>query len=199
MDVLRDNRYSKLEIIFLCIGLTILATFILNMGSLIIILLPDVSINNLQIIGLGISMIVGFILTPTILLHRLIGFNYSVIYMFSMKRFLIYIVMIFTILLFFSIKTEDIIHPFIVATCEEFLFRGIFFSLLLSKFSKFKAILIGSLIFSLLLHLNGNFIENFIIKFPASIILYLIRDKLGLQESIVVHWLYNLFITKISS
>ncbi|REH95043.1 CPBP family intramembrane metalloprotease [Staphylococcus felis] len=199
MDVLRDNRYSKLEIIFLCIGLTILATFILNMGSLIIILLPDVSINNLQIIGLGISMIVGFILTPTILLHRLIGFNYSVIYMFSMKRFLIYIVMIFTILLFFSIKTEDIIHPFIVATCEEFLFRGIFFSLLLSKFSKFKTILIGSLIFSLLLHLNGNFIENFIIKFPASIILYLIRDKLGLQESIVVHWLYNLFITKISS
>ncbi|MFO3689017.1 CPBP family intramembrane glutamic endopeptidase [Staphylococcus felis] len=199
MDVLRDNRYSKLEIIFLCIGLTILATFILNMGSLIIILLPDVSINNLQIIGLGISMIVGFILTPTILLHKLIGFNYSVIYMFSMKRFLIYIVMIFTILLFFSIKTEDIIHPFIVATCEEFLFRGIFFSLLLSKFSKFKAILIGSLIFSLLLHLNGNFIENFIIKFPASIILYLIRDKLGLQESIVVHWLYNLFITKISS
>ncbi|REH77467.1 CPBP family intramembrane metalloprotease [Staphylococcus felis] len=199
MDVLRDNRYSKLEIIFLCIGLTILATFILNMGSLIIILLPDVSINNLQIIGLGISMIVGFILTPTILLHRLIGFNYSVIYMFSMKRFLIYIVIIFTILLFFSIKTEDIIHPFIVATCEEFLFRGIFFSLLLSKFSKFKAILIGSLIFSLLLHLNGNFIENFIIKFPASIILYLIRDKLGLQESIVVHWLYNLFITKISS
>ncbi|WP_241538419.1 CPBP family intramembrane glutamic endopeptidase [Staphylococcus felis] len=169
------------------------------MGSLIIILLPDVSINNLQIIGLGISMIVGFILTPTILLHRLIGFNYSVIYMFSMKRFLIYIVIIFTILLFFSIKTEDIIHPFIVATCEEFLFRGIFFSLLLSKFSKFKAILIGSLIFSLLLHLNGNFIENFIIKFPASIILYLIRDKLGLQESIVVHWLYNLFITKISS
>ncbi|REH81482.1 hypothetical protein DOS79_01000 [Staphylococcus felis] len=108
-------------------------------------------------------------------------------------------VIIFTILLFFSIKTEDIIHPFIVATCEEFLFRGIFFSLLLSKFSKFKAILIGSLIFSLLLHLNGNFIENFIIKFPASIILYLIRDKLGLQESIVVHWLYNLFITKISS
>ncbi|REI03476.1 CPBP family intramembrane glutamic endopeptidase [Staphylococcus felis] len=199
MDVLRDNRYSKLEIIFLCIGLTILATFILNMGSLIIILLPDVSINNLQIIGLGISMIVGFILTPTILLHRLIGFNYSVIYMFSMKPFLIYIVIIFTILLFFSIKTEDIIHPFIVATCEEFLFRGIFFSLLLSKFSKFKAILIGSLIFSLLLHLNGNFIENFIIKFPASIILYLIRDKLGLQESIVVHWLYNLFITKISS
>ncbi|WP_338112906.1 CPBP family intramembrane glutamic endopeptidase [Staphylococcus felis] len=168
------------------------------MGSLIIILLPDVSINNLQIIGLGISMIVGFILTPTILLHRLIGFNYSVIYMFSMKRFLIYSNDFYNITIF-SIKTEDIIHPFIVATCEEFLFRGIFFSLLLCKFSKFKAILIGSLIFSLLLHLNGNFIENFIIKFPASIILYLIRDKLGLQESIVVHWLYNLFITKISS
>ncbi|MGJ5703072.1 CPBP family glutamic-type intramembrane protease [Staphylococcus equorum] len=144
-------------------------------------------------------MIVGFILTPTILLHRLIGFNYSAIYMFSIKRFLIYIVIIFTILLFFSIKIEDIIHPFVVATCEEFLFRGLFFSLLLSKFSKFKAILIGSLIFSLLLHLNGNFVGNFLTKFPTSIILYLIRDKVGLQESIVVHWLYNLFITKILS
>ncbi|SCT43468.1 type II CAAX endopeptidase family protein [Staphylococcus caeli] len=199
MNLLRDNKYSKLEIIFLCLGLTILATFILNIGSLIIVLLPDFSITNLQIIGVGISMIVGFILTPTILLHRLIGFNYSAIYMFSIKRFLIYIVIIFTILLFFSIKIEDIIHPFVVATCEEFLFRGLFFSLLLSKFSKFKAILIGSLIFSLLLHLNGNFVGNFLIKFPTSIILYLIRDKVGLQESIVVHWLYNLFITKILS
>lgn len=199
MNLLRDNKYSKLEIIFLCLGLTILATFILNIGSLIIVLLPDFSINKLQIIGIGISMIVGFILTPTILLHRLIGFNYSIINIFNIKRFLIYIVIIFTILLFFSIKIEDIIHPFVVATCEEFLFRGLFFSLLLSKFPKFKAILIGSLIFSLLLHLNGNFVGNFLTKLPTSIILYLIRDKVGLQESIVVHWLYNLFITKILS
>ncbi|EPE8809670.1 hypothetical protein ACSN5W_002033 [Staphylococcus pseudintermedius] len=52
--------------------------------------------------------------------------------------------------------------------------------------------------FSLLLHLNGNFIENLLIKFPTSVILYIIREKIGLQESIVVHWLYNLIITKIS-
>nr|WP_242443869.1 CPBP family intramembrane glutamic endopeptidase [Staphylococcus pseudintermedius] len=93
---------------------------------------------------------------------------------------------------------EEIIHPFVVATCEEYLFRGLFFSLLLTKFSNFKSIIIGSLIFSLLLHLNGNFIENLLIKFPTSVILYIIREKIGLQESIVVHWLYNLIITKIS-
>ncbi|WP_240622778.1 CPBP family intramembrane glutamic endopeptidase [Staphylococcus delphini] len=93
---------------------------------------------------------------------------------------------------------EEIIHPFVVATCEEYLFRGLFFSLLLTKFSKFKSIIIGSLIFSLLLHLNGNFIENLLIKLPTSVILYIIREKIGLQESIVVHWLYNLIITKIS-
>lgn len=199
MNIIKSNQYSKLEIIFLCLGVTVLAAFVLNIGSLIIILLPDIRISNLQNIGIGASMIMGFILIPTIILHRLIGFNYNVIHIFNIKRFCIYVIIIFSLLLFFSVKTENIIHPFIVATCEEFLFRGLFFSLLLSKFSKIKSILIGSLIFSLLLHLNGNFIGNFITKFPTSILLFLIRDKLGLQESIVVHWLYNLFITKIFS
>ncbi|PWZ34846.1 CPBP family intramembrane metalloprotease, partial [Staphylococcus pseudintermedius] len=101
-----------------------------------------------------------------------------------------YIILIFVVSLFYSVKMEEIIHPFVVATCEEYLFRGLFFSLLLTKFSKFKSIIIGSLIFSLLLHLNGNFIENLLIKFPTSVILYIIREKIGLQESIVVHWLY---------
>lgn len=196
MNIFKKNTYSKTEIVFLCIGLTILSAFILNIGSLTVILLPETNINNLQIIGIGISMIVGFIIIPTFILQRLIGFNYGILHTINMKRFGIYIFFVFIIATLCSIKMEEIIHPFVVASCEEFLFRGLFFSLLLTKFSKVKSILIGSLIFSLLLHLNGNFVGNFTIKLPTSIILYLIRDKVGLSESIVVHWLYNLVITK---
>ncbi|WP_323368745.1 CPBP family intramembrane glutamic endopeptidase [Staphylococcus schleiferi] len=111
-------------------------------------------------------------------------------------RFIIYIVIVFTVFLFWSIKLENIIQPFIVATCEEYIFRGIFFAILISKFSKLKSFIIGSLIFGVLLHLNGNFIENIILKFPSGILLYIIADKLGLQESILFHWLHNIIVSE---
>ncbi|EGQ4393395.1 CPBP family intramembrane metalloprotease, partial [Staphylococcus pseudintermedius] len=195
MYILKDNNYSKIEVVLLCLSLTILSSFVLNLGSLFVILSPHTKINNLYIIILGITMVVGFIFIPTVILKRLIGFNTSPIRLINIYKFLMYIILIFVVSLFYSVKMEEIIHPFVVATCEEYLFRGLFFSLLLTKFSKFKSIIIGSLIFSLLLHLNGNFIENLLIKFPTSVILYIIREKIGLQESIVVHWLYNLIIT----
>ncbi|ENL6204181.1 CPBP family intramembrane metalloprotease [Staphylococcus pseudintermedius] len=198
MYILKDNNYSKIEVVLLCLSFTILSSFVLNLGSLFVILSPHTKINNLYIIILGITMVVGFIFIPTVILKRLIGFNTSPIRLINIYKFLMYIILIFVVSLFYSVKMEEIIHPFVVATCEEYLFRGLFFSLLLTKFSKFKSIIIGSLIFSLLLHLNGNFIENLLIKFPTSVILYIIREKIGLQESIVVHWLYNLIITKIS-
>ncbi|WP_439673298.1 CPBP family glutamic-type intramembrane protease [Staphylococcus pseudintermedius] len=198
MYILKDNNYSKIEVVLLCLSLTILSSFVLNLGSLFVILSPHTKINNLYIIILGITMVVGFIFIPTVILKRLIGFITSPIRLINIYKFLMYIILIFVVSLFYSVKMEEIIHPFVVATCEEYLFRGLFFSLLLTKFSKFKSIIIGSLIFSLLLHLNGNFIENLLIKFPTSVILYIIREKIGLQESIVVHWLYNLIITKIS-
>lgn len=197
MNILKMNSYSKIESIFLCLALTILAVFILNVGSLFMILLPIANSNKLQLIGAGVSMILGFILIPILVLKSLIGFNYSILNIFNLKRFLIYTIIIFIVLSLCSINIEEIIHPFIVATCEEFLFRGLMFSLLLNKFTKFKSIVIGSLIFSLLLHLNGNFVGNFLTKFPSSIILYLVRDKFGLPEAIITHWLYNLFITKL--
>ncbi|PTI44047.1 CPBP family intramembrane metalloprotease, partial [Staphylococcus succinus] len=62
MNILKINSYSKIESIFLCLALTILAVFILNVGSLFMILLPIANGNKLQLIGAGVSMILGFIL-----------------------------------------------------------------------------------------------------------------------------------------
>lgn len=195
MSVLKSKKYSKVEIILLCICLTILSTFILNLGSLIIILLPKA--NSLNILGVGLSMIIGFIIIPTKLLKYILGIDYKIFNIINFKRYIIYTIIIYILLLLYSFNLEEVTHPFIVATCEEYLFRGLIFGLLLNKFSKIKAILIGSIIFSFLLHLNGNILENFLTKFPTSIILYLIKDKIGLQEAIVVHWLYNYFIVRI--
>ncbi|PNZ14107.1 CPBP family intramembrane metalloprotease, partial [Staphylococcus succinus subsp. succinus] len=79
MNILKINSYSKIESIFLCLALTILAVFILNVGSLFMILLPIANGNKLQLIGAGVSMILGFILIPVLVLKSLIGFNYSIL------------------------------------------------------------------------------------------------------------------------
>ncbi|EGQ1655289.1 CPBP family intramembrane metalloprotease, partial [Staphylococcus pseudintermedius] len=73
MYILKDNNYSKIEVVLLCLSLTILSSFVLNLGSLFVILSPHTKINNLYIIILGITMVVGFIFIPTVILKRLIG------------------------------------------------------------------------------------------------------------------------------
>ncbi|EGQ1288573.1 CPBP family intramembrane metalloprotease, partial [Staphylococcus pseudintermedius] len=34
MYILKDNNYSKIEVVLLCLSLTILSSFVLNLGSL---------------------------------------------------------------------------------------------------------------------------------------------------------------------
>ena len=77
---------------------------------------------------------------------------------------------------------------------EEILFREVVFNILLNNFSLLTSISIGSLLFALILHLNESLESNLLIRFPSSIILYVIRYKFKLSFSIITHWIYNIFI-----
>ncbi|WP_416876564.1 type II CAAX prenyl endopeptidase Rce1 family protein, partial [Kitasatospora sp. SC0581] len=72
----------------------------------------------------------------------------------------------------------------------------VIFNILSSQFDKKATFIIGSLLFASLLHLNGNFIINLAIKFPAGLLLYYLADTFGLQSSIALHWLYNMVIVQ---
>lgn len=70
----------------------------------------------------------------------------------------------------------EILHDFIIAACEEFLFRFIIFNLLRTEYSRLFTYLIGSFLFGTLFHLNGNFLINFVSKVLSGFFLYFLSD-----------------------
>lgn len=181
---------NKFDSIATTIGMVVVAGLCINLGNIIAIFL---NINNQAILNiiLALSSFIGFILVPLVFLHYL-GFVFI-----KPKFNSIFAIILLLIVIFISefiFKSEETIHALIIATGEEFLFRCIILSILLSCFEKRTAFIIGSLIFSILLHLNGDLILNFIMKFPASIILYILADRFGLQSSIAFHWFYNICV-----
>lgn len=94
----------------------------------------------------------------------------------------------------FIFKSEETLHALMIAIGEEVLFRHLMLSLLLTCFKKRDAFIIGSLLFAVLLHLNGDFLFNLMVKFPGSMLLYLLADRFGLQSAIACHWFYNLLV-----
>lgn len=58
-------------------------------------------------------------------------------------------------------------------------------------------IIISSIIFSFIFHLNDSFVGNLVIRFPLGIILGVIRLKFGLNKSIFVHWIYDVVVSVI--
>ncbi|MCD8858502.1 CPBP family intramembrane glutamic endopeptidase [Staphylococcus gallinarum] len=198
MNLLKHHSYSKSELLILSLGLTILAGILLNLGQFLILLLPFKQISILHMVFLGALMIVSFIIIPYCLIKIFIGFTINPLSRMNFTKLIIYFFLIIIIGSIFSFSLTDIFQSIIVSFSEETLFRLFIFAVLMSKFSKWQSIILGSLIFSLLLHLNGSFIENLLIKFPCSILLYLIAHYKGLENSILLHCVYNILIIKIT-
>lgn len=79
-----------------------------------------------------------------------------------------------------------------------FTITSLIFILLMRSFNNKESILIGSLLFALIMHLNGNLFINLLTKFPFSIILYYLTNKYRLQDAVIVHWLHNVLVYKFS-
>lgn len=45
--------------------------------------------------------------------------------------------------------------------------------------------------------LSSSMMLNLLIRFPSSILLYLLRYAFGLRASISVHWIYNILVSKV--
>lgn len=187
------ETHSKAETIIVSISMVVLAGLFVNIGNVFAILFR---IDNQVYINLVLifSSLIGFVAIPLLFLYYL---EFKPI---KPKFYIISAIVLSVLILFISIfifQSEEIVHALIIATCEEFLFRVIILSVLLSCFKKRGAFVLGSLIFAILLHLNGNFLLNFVMKFPASVILYILADRFGLQSSIAFHWFYNICVGSI--
>ncbi|HEM3589162.1 TPA: CPBP family intramembrane metalloprotease, partial [Streptococcus suis] len=60
------------------------------------------------------------------------------------------------------------------------------------------AILITSVLFGFILHMDYPILDNLLIRTPLGILFSILATKIGLQYAIAGHWLYNLIVSKIS-
>lgn len=77
------------------------------------------------------------------------------------------------------------------------IFEKIQFDYLKKQMGIWMTIIISSIIFSFIFHLNDSFVGNLVIRFPLGIILGVIRLKFGLNKSIFVHWIYDVVVSVI--
>ncbi len=84
----------------------------------------------------------------------------------------------------------------IVAIAEEIMLRGIIQHEVEKIFNPVISVFITSLIFAFIYHSGGDVYDNLFIRFSIGLILGFIRLKTGsLYNSILFHWVYNIFVT----
>lgn len=184
----------RLESVVFSIFLIILASISYNLG-LSALLLPTLrNISNAYLYILCLSMPIGFVVIPNVISKRYKLFDHTD-YSFDLKSSIIlalFIILLDTV----YFKSSSPLHHLIIATCEEYLFRYIILNILDKSMTKYQSIVVNSLLFSLILHLNYSFIDNLLFRFPLSLLLCMISKKYGLKYSIATHWLYNLVVSK---
>ncbi len=184
---------QQIKNLLLPLGLIAIASVSYVFGSSFVFFGSKDSLNLLYFIGIAISMPIGFILIPHYLAQKrslyFKGDKGDVT--FSFKSYLVVAVVIFLIN-HFLLGSEEYFQQMIISLCEEFLFRFVIYKILRKSFSYWSAILISSLLFGLVLHLNYPFLDNLIIRAPLGFLFSILATKFGLQYAIGGHWIYNL-------
>lgn len=186
---------KKIELVFMSLALIAIAgiSYVMS-GFLTIISSNENNLTLMSTIWLSLSMIIFFIFLPLSLSKRIYGIDIND-FNINYRNYLIYTIVGFVLFkLVFKVDGVNIFRNMIVASSEEFLFRFVIYEILKKGFDKKQAIIIGSLLFSLILHLNVNIFINIVSKFPMSIILYLLYDKFGYENAFDLHWINNTLV-----
>lgn len=196
-DVNIMNRMDKktcINSIITSISIIAFAGLLINIANMITIFAPFENKMLINLVLYLIACVFGFAVLPYLYVCKVLYNGKMPKCNVSSKRVVVIGLILFSIV-FCSNEKYSLIHNLIIATTEEILFRYIIFNILIRCFEKKYTFIVGSLIFSLVLHMNGDFLINFFTKIPASLLLYFLTDKYGIQDAIFVHWGYNSFIS----
>ncbi len=204
-NIIKFNKNRMDDIIFLAF-ISIMPVFAVGFLALIMVfLLNPIKNNYIGLIQTWIAMPLGFCLLPYIFINKYYKDLKDLKSLGLVKPKLIEVIFVLIVLiLFYSYlisKTNDInkiillsIQTLAVAISEEFWARGSLFYVL-KKITKNQIIiiLISSLVFAFITHLNRGFLENLIYRFPSAILLGLVYLKTGkLQYPILIHFINNM-------
>lgn len=186
---------EKIKKVFYSFALIAVAGICVNVSNILTIFIPFKNKYSLNLMLLVLFGIIGFIVIPYFL-SKFLEYIKQPVYI-NLKQ----AILLFLIIFFYGvgIHSTELWHDFVIAVCEEFLFRYVIFQVLQSNntFNKLSSVVLGSLLFALVLHINGSFLVNLLTKFPMSLIMYFLADRFGLQSSIAFHWVYNVTVGKL--
>ena len=155
------------------------------------------SIKNMYLVSLIVFMTLGFIFLPFLISHKQLKEEKEKEVTFSWKQYIVISIIIFLVNSLF-IRSDEYFHQMIISMCEEILFRYIIYRLLRRDYGYTTTILLTSILFGFILHLDYPILDNLLIRTPLGILFSLLSTKFGLQYAIGGHWLYNLIVSKIS-
>ncbi|HEM4394263.1 CPBP family intramembrane metalloprotease [Streptococcus suis] len=179
----------------LSIALIILASISYLLATSLVLFSPSQFLQVAYLFSIMVGMPVGFILFSSMLTKRYQLCQELSEVKFSWKSFVLLAIAIFLIN-FWCIQSDEYVNQFIIATCEEFLFRYLIYRILKSEYPTWLAMLVTSLLFGVLLHMNYPLLDNLIIRTPLGLLFSVLATRFGLQYAIGGHWIYNLLVSR---
>lgn len=188
----------SIDYIFFLILMAVIPTILVMITSFIFLFLPG---NKNEIVQSLIVLPFSFIIIPTFLLikkEKVLLEELGIRKPSQVDIIIICVCIIALYLFLFNNYKFDVIlylsfQTLIVAVSEEFWARGIIFYILRKSIRSWLiVVVVSSLIFVFITHMNRGIIENLLFRMPGALIMGYIYQKTGkLQYSILFHFIYN--------
>lgn len=185
------SRQEKLGTLISFAGILMGAVVLYSLGMTGLVLVKSNHLVSNYFYFLLFLMPPCFIILPNSISKRYELYSKEAEVRFSLKQFLVLFLILF-VLNHFVIKGEEFWHQMLIATCEEFLFRYCLYHILRKNFTRFTSLLLCSLAFGVILHLNYSLLDNLLIRSSVGFLLGAVSLRFGLQASIISHWFLNL-------
>lgn len=89
-----------------------------------------------------------------------------------------------------------VFHYLIVSLGEEYMYRDLMLNSLRSSYSIYVSVILSSILFAFIGHINESIIINLVVRFPLGLILGWIASKTNsITYPIIIHTLYNLIVS----
>lgn len=176
-----------------CLSITVVSMLTLNFAVVIFAIFLNSFGDNAILLGTDLAMLISLVVIPSIMHAVFLGDSCS--YHLNLKHLVeIGVLAICFVGLCRFYPSFYVLHFLVISFSEELFSRGIQFRYLFQRVGKVGAILITSILFAFVLHLNEGILENLFVRLPLGLILCFVRVKFGLAKSILLHWLYNLVV-----
>lgn len=192
------KRIKKEEIIF-AVTLSALPVFMVVVLSIAVMLISG-DIN--PIAQTSIVLISSFVIIPYLMMKHRFDISLNDLGFYAKDKMIMIIegIIITTFVLIVKIVVSPpgalslVLTTLVVAVSEEFWARGCLFYIYGRIFeNKFVVMLVSTLVFVFVVHMNRGVTENFFYRLPGGLIMGLIYWKSGkLQYSVGFHFIYNI-------